>query len=334
MAYDTSVNAHADVNARQPGDGISITLINTHQSTTTNNNPSTQAEYVLQLARKKNEMSATVNAARVPLHGCISSNLELALLPTARLRLITDAGVSGTLRALCDTGSQVNLITKRCVRRLGLPVHRTSIAITGVTRQVSMHATGMVLAELFHHHADQSTDSTAQFLVVPSLTHELPTVALPPDTPRGLNTDMSLADPGFRVRGPIDAILGAGVMSAIDNGEAVPFDGQFTAHGTSLGYIISGPAACFWQSTAMCAVATGMNDFNMADSLRRLWEIEELPAHFSLLTVDEKWTEDQFSKTITRDIEGRYIVTIPIRPGDEEKLGRSHAVAVKRFHAL
>ena len=41
---------------------------------------------------------------------------KLDLLRTARVRLMTREGLSRVLRAVCDTGAQVNLITTKCVK--------------------------------------------------------------------------------------------------------------------------------------------------------------------------------------------------------------------------
>ena len=49
------------------------------------------------------------------------------------------------------------------------------------------------------------------------------------------------------------------------------------------------------------------------DQLRKFWEIEEVPCA-SVFTEEEKECEKHFIETITRQEDGRYVVSLPFKP--------------------
>lgn len=76
------------------------------------------------------------------------------MIPTAQCRLATKHGLSDTIRVLCDTGAQTNLITKNCVQRLKLPSEPTTMVVAGVDGTPLMIGHGKVNAIL--HSRDRS----------------------------------------------------------------------------------------------------------------------------------------------------------------------------------
>lgn len=66
--------------------------------------------------------------------------------------------------------------------------------------------------------------------------------------------------------------------------------------------------------------------------IQKFWESEEIP-QVKPLSDDEKFCEDHFKSTHTRNEHGRYVVRLPFKQ-DVKDLGNSKLSAVTRFHAM
>ena len=62
------------------------------------------------------------------------------------------------------------------------------------------------------------------------------------------------------------------------------------------------------------------------------WEIEEPPTSEVHLTEDDQKAIDKFKNTVSRDPDGRYIVSLP-RAGPKMDLGHSRQQALRRFYS-
>lgn len=65
-------------------------------------------------------------------HREAQSNVLLALLATAQVRIKIGPFTSGPIRALCDSGAQINLITASVVQAEELPTQQCNMRIIGV----------------------------------------------------------------------------------------------------------------------------------------------------------------------------------------------------------
>lgn len=61
--------------------------------------------------------------------------------------------------------------------------------------------------------------------------------------------------------------------------------------------------------------------------MRRIWELEYIPTK-AFLSTEQQFCEEHFNQTVSRTINGRYIVEMPIL-ADKPKLGPSRDIAVK-----
>lgn len=82
-------------------------------------------------------------------------------LATASIRVKLDAGMSPPLRALCDNGSQINLITKVAANRIGLPRRPSNLRMCGYDGIHGHKAHGMSTISVcgrFHNDVVFTTD--------------------------------------------------------------------------------------------------------------------------------------------------------------------------------
>lgn len=97
-------------------------------------------------------------------------NLLLALLATAQVRLRVSPFTTGPIRAMCDTGSQVNLLAQLNVNAELLPTKQCSMRIIGINSASKRVFTRKVCGQLFSRF-DENPIAEIELLVVPELTN-------------------------------------------------------------------------------------------------------------------------------------------------------------------
>lgn len=91
------------------------------------------------------------------------------MLATAQVRLLAaPAQISPPVRALTDTGSQLNLISQDCVQRLGIRFTQTTAFITGIGNTNAIRATGVIDTHIQHRHLSEPF-IPIRLLVVPKI---------------------------------------------------------------------------------------------------------------------------------------------------------------------
>lgn len=83
-------------------------------------------------------------------------------------------------------------------------------------------------------------------------------------------------------------------------------------------------------NSTLCSLA--VNNRDLHDAISKFWEMEECST-VQTLSADEIACESNFIETTTRNDEGRFSVTLPLKR-TADCLGASRAMAEKRFYAL
>ncbi|XP_023309862.1 uncharacterized protein LOC111691384 [Anoplophora glabripennis] len=103
---------------------------------------------------------------------------------------------------------------------------------------------------------------------------------------------------------------------------------------TSLGWVISGTVMSKNNlnipNSTFCNLSTNVD---VQQQLQKFWEIEDSSFSSPNLSAEEKRCEDIFCETVTRNEEGRFIVTIPLKE-PISRLGESKQLALNRFESL
>lgn len=251
--------------------------------------------------------------------------MKAAVVSTALVTLMNNKKKSKGLRALCDGGSQVNLILARTVRTEGWKTQRCLVRVGGVDNGISCDQK-LILQIL---DAKNELVGNFDFFVV----QNLPLGLLPKKQLHVTLSDVvrqNLSDPSFETPAKVDMILGADVLAWImGQKNELTLDG-FLAQDTRLGWLVSGGSIAI--DGAVGVGATVLEEEDLHSLLQKFWELEEIPLE-RVRTEEERKCEEIFVQNVNRDAEGRYEVKIPFRDTVKD-LGSSREIALSRFLGL
>lgn len=214
----------------------------------------------------------------------------------------------------------MSLISENAAQLLQLPRQRCKdivygIGAKGVTCKGIINITASSLQSDFQFGAD--------LYIMNTLINYLPNQTFAkPDWSylRGL----SLADPEFNIRRPIDLLLGADVYAKIiQDGIINESENLPVAQKTRLGYILCGNVP-----SHQCNIVV-----NNMDDITRFWAIEDINES-SNLSSEDQYCLNFYGETTFRQEDGRYVVRLPLKPGMENALGYSKNIAIAQFKQL
>lgn len=237
-------------------------------------------------------------------------------------------GLFLTIRALCDNGSQVNLITQAAVQKLDLKPYPELTTFTGV----GGNDLGCSMDEIMLTIQLRNGKLIAKkFYVVKHITNYFPKT----NTTDWDNMKHQLADEHYSKPGKVQALLGVGIwIQIIDSGVIKSENKLAVAHKTKLGYVIleNEEASFRYSNPFIGSINKVVSLKQLMNQIQKLWEIEEIPT-IKKRSKEEELCEQIFVSTHTRDKHGRYIVRIPF--DDKIKtLGKSKRIALKQFFGM
>ncbi|XP_073841440.1 uncharacterized protein [Musca autumnalis] len=165
-------------------------------------------------------------------------------------------------------------------------------------------------------------------LVIPAISGNLPSFTIGEDLISRL-PNIRLADRNFFECRTVDLLLGADLYPRILlQGIQSNILGTLMAQKTVFGWIITGPI----PSSNITVLTTTINypEDDLNKTLLRFWELEEPPKR-AILSPSDKFCEENFKRTTRRDLDGRYIVTLPIIPEFAGQLGHSRTNCLRQF---
>lgn len=231
-------------------------------------------------------------------------------------------------RALLDSGSQCSFMTENCRLRLGLPRQKCCVGVQAMAgMQVpSIKAHTEILLKPIRQDTPQLT---VDVFVLPRITGLIPSERVK-KTEWAHVKGLELADPRYNESLPIDILLGADVYPYVIGTQKREGTLQEpVAFETVFGWALMG-RSIDQPTTTTTTLFSSMESVDM--TLRRFWEIEELPTA-SIISPDEKKCEEIYHTTTTRQQDGRYIVNLPFTQ-DPPLLGESKSLAMKRLIQL
>ncbi|XP_008190163.1 uncharacterized protein LOC103311992 [Acyrthosiphon pisum] len=207
--------------------------------------------------------------------------------------------------------------------------HHSTVAISTFSSSTTSPVRGQTTITVMPR-GQQAPSFFVNTYIVPQITGPTPQAPIVPGQWRHIQSP-SLADPLYHLPQAVDLLLGADILPMLLlNGKATGKPGEPIAFETVFGWILMGPVDRNAQSTvtAMCLSVAETLDL----SIRRFWELEELPV-VRHLSPDERAAEEIYKKTTTRLRTGRFMVSLPFRKASP-LLGDSKYVALRRFQAL
>lgn len=260
-----------------------------------------------------------------------SEDIWTALLATAVIRLRSHNKTSPPLRALCDSGSQANMISTTALKQLGWPTHRCHARFKGINGVGENPSTQKIICNLLSRFNDRVL-AKIELVAVPQLSAMwLPREPISIDRiPIEIRDE--LADPALGVPAPFDVLLGAGVWAIIMiNGGRIDRLG-IAMQPSQLGWLMYGGGLLTAQDLQCAVVSDSPEETVLETKLQRFWELEEVSVERKR-TIEQEKCEEIFMNTHRRLSNGRYQVKIPTRDEITE-IGSSRSMALHRFHQL
>jgi len=158
------------------------------------------------------------------------------LMSTAIVNVTHANGSVQHLRVLLDSASERNFVTRSACNRVGAKLIEINESISGLN---DMSCNINRICQITVNSCVSNHQLTAQCLVVPKITKELPSVAI--DTnPLAIPTTIKLADPQFSKPGSIDMLLGGEFFLQLLEQEKIDLGVNLPTL-QKLGWIVSGP---------------------------------------------------------------------------------------------
>jgi len=233
-------------------------------------------------------------------------------LATAMVAIRDSLGIYRKCRAILDSGSQVNFVSKRFARQLQLPSKRTIMPISGIgasttqaTNSIDMHLKSCVKNFGVHINC----------YVLPVIVEELPSVRSPQggwQIPKEYTS--LLADPSFCKSGSIDLLIGCGIFFELMEAKRTPLaTGSLCLQESKLGWVVTGGV-----QTA-CLLSVG-------EELESNWRNQEMvdddaygkSSKSNLKCIEERQALDHFRATAKRNIAGRFVLRLPFKANARE----------------
>ncbi|XP_055374926.1 uncharacterized protein LOC129607776 [Condylostylus longicornis] len=247
---------------------------------------------------------------------------KYVILGTAIVQVLDKANNPVECRVLLDSGSQVNLITERLQKKLGLDAIGESLDIHGVGNcQVQsrsrLNVKIMSKTSMF--------DTSIEANVIRSITTCQPQIYI--DISQWpIPASIKLADPQFNSPQKVDMLLGVEMYAECVNGGQLKLGANLPIlQKTVFGWMILGKVTQQNQTNNF----VGITNIQLNEQLNKFWEIEKIPEK-RIMNASEKRCEEYFKNTVYREESGRFVVSLPITSSDS-LLGNSKNIAMRRF---
>lgn len=279
-----------------------------------------------------NESGQSSNTQEIPkVSAAASLNAQATggyvFLATAIVLAQDKYGRMKECKAILDTGSQINFISKRLAKLLQLPSQRSSLPVSGIGSS-TLNASTYVEIKVHSRVRDYSIKLLCY--VLPNIVGCLPSCTEPKEgwnIPQELRVD--LADPKFYEAGSVDLLIGAGAFYELLESERIPLGvGNLSLQGTTFGWVVTGElgAAC------LIGVAT------LGESIEQDWvsrQTNKEEAYGKVSKSNKRCIEEEkallhYKDTVTRDKQGRFVLKLPVK-SHADPLGDSSSIAASRL---
>lgn len=256
------------------------------------------------------------------------------LLATVNMRIQTNARNIVDCRAIADTGATLNCISEQFVEQNELKTIKCQKRVLGIGGPETIKRKVIAFIQPWF---ESDTKIKTEFFILKQLDGRYPGEKI--DASKDQIMHFQLADPKFDEPAPIDALIGADIYANIVGPELYKHTNGAMMQLTSFGYIILGKFLVKAKNIHDIPILNIMHNYedeneSIVKALNRFWEIEEINKHESItLSKEQQMVEDNFMNTYYRDANGRFTVTIPVKP-NHPKLGESKHIALKQFYQL
>ncbi|XP_074033910.1 uncharacterized protein [Leptinotarsa decemlineata] len=234
-----------------------------------------------------------------------------------------------TARFILDSGSEANLLTIGCCKRLGLKISKNYSSVYGLGGSIQKVKGSTIFTVVSRYNPQKKY--TVRALVLDKITNKLPKFKVDISAFPTLQK-VELADNNFDKPAEIDGILGVEMFANIlEEGRITGVSGSPVAVKTTLGYVVMGQFPIVRRNQS---VFFSVQEENSIDQLiRKFWDLEEIPKGFAMNPEDIE-CENIYTSTFSRDSSGRFTVALPFKFPPEGSLGNSRNNAQVRLLSL
>ena len=290
--------------------------------------------------------TAPTDNTQNPSATALSTSTNLVRDPNTRVVLMTAQvlvhgpdGRSVCARALLDSGSTASFVTQRLAKSLDLKLQRINITIEGFGARPATAPRKSYTSFRVSSVSDPHDSVQVSALAFPTVTSDLPIEPVPYN-PRWCHLKgLPLADPHYGQPGRIDLLLGGETLSEIIlPGWRVGEPNTPAAMLTKFGWVLTGRTNIA-QSTVPKAAVHHVTAPALEETLRKFWEIEDVPNSELSQTPEEKLVVKHFVENHSRAEDGSFVVPLPkntqaIPVGDSKTQARRRFLSLERsLHA-
>ena len=254
------------------------------------------------------------------------------LLATASILVKNNYGIYIPCRAILDSGSQLHLVTSKCVSRLHIKCNRVQSAIAGI-------GDGNLIvdksADICFKSRSGGYSAMLNALVVPIITHYKPDCdiahkwKIPPN--------IHLSDPAFYSESGIDLLIGAELFfELMCVGQIKLANNEPILQKTVLGWVVAGGGTRLHRKVSLAVTSrSSRGEESLSSIIKSFWEVENCFETTDNLSASDRVCETHFTENTTRLTTGAYSVRLPQIDGhDCTVLGDSYQQALHRFLSL
>lgn len=257
-----------------------------------------------------------------------------AILPTVMVVLSWNNSTFGPVRAVLDTGAQMNLISFALFRKLACQSWPTSKRLVGIDGKPFYIRRKTVFKVLPWYQDEADTFVKDNFWILPEGSNWQPIMpARQLNVVQGNNTlQMRLADPEYFMPSPVYILLGVNFFAKIIRAVTGTCVDGSTLLETTLGIVVMGAHSERLDEVTgvtMPTIEEYSEENNLEELLQRLWKMDEIGTS-STRTQEEELVEKHFMDTHKRDENGKFIVSIPIKE-NINNIGSSRDAVIRRF---
>lgn len=261
-----------------------------------------------------------------------ASRDEDNLLATAMVRVQTSNGDKILARAVIDMGSQSALISEKSHQALGLKTEKVYAGVDGVDA-ITTTANRRVELKICSRFSDKYVLTTKALVL-----NKITSLNVFKDDLAKYDhlQNLQYADPTINDDHPIDILLNvADYARILKAGLIKGTDDQPVAQNTEFGWIIFGSDSAKnemnlqeYAESSTTVLITNVEINEQISNFFAMPEIEDDSDTEPEMTEEEKFCEEYFLKTTTRDESGRFTVSMPFRDNVEPNLGESKKAAL------
>lgn len=254
---------------------------------------------------------------------------EHVFLATVIIHVIDINGNATEVRAILDSGSQINVISEKIHKRIGIAYNPASMTIEGIgTYSVESKKRSAIQLQSIH----SSFKATLEFFVVKNVTTCQPAKKINIDNWK-IPKNIQLADSKFNIPAQIDMIIGGEVFYKLLTSGIIKIGNNLPdLQNTVFGWVVTGKIMGESTNRAFTGI-TVKSETTLDRQLEQFWQVEEKYKPAVQMTTAEMQCEQFFQDTTKRNKDGRFVVKLQFKL-EPHVLGNSEEMAIRRFFYL